>query len=788
MGRTGVDKGGVVIPNKTVSRRHLTIEVGEATADDAATPDSRSKLTIEDLNTKIGTLVNGEQIKGSSRTLSGDSFEIKLAHYEAFFRIKWQPMLFTFSLVSVKNPIEPFCESLGPLDVKVDGVFLPTKTTHVIAAKRNTPKGLQALIGAKYLVNYTFIDAVIAAAKSTEDGPSSLELDFDGSWPEPSDFLPPKGQEPTKRPDKAYAPDTARHDIFDGYTFVFYCKPQFENLIGPITDGKGKALYREVRPRVSTIDDFVGYVKNVAGEKGLGSFDDGSEGKGVVVVRWLGKGDDIPWFEGFVRDVSLRLDHRMIEQGDFIDAILNNDASVLRRPLEMEQSSAPSITAPEISLFGGMIPQSSALERPPPSTATTHTLAGLTGSQDGPPESSAPPQAEPEPPRRAVRSRRGVVSRFKGFDDFDTPISMEDVPSQVSSAAPVPEPSLFVSQTSQTEAIINNTGRKRTLSPMIEDSEEDVMESLAPAASRLKRQKLMQDAERRDRGETTPPPDIPAKPERITPKRKKPEINILEHTRQQREQAELLAKQEREALAHVMDGMDIEAIRNLAIVEEMTVQRTKPRPVRLDDDEVTPRWDEAWNGRKNFKRFRRRGEERTRRAKVIVPLEVVQRKGFGIGDEYWLESGKKNNDSLASMNGRGKSQSQVSQASKVRSQASNAQTANGSAQPVGSVSHDDAGRIPDSKAQAARDEDESLPDIRAVVQDSMPSSRSQRALARTQTQSTQATKRPANEPMSRPAKKSKPTPAPAKSTRTVTVIEDDSDDGEGFRFGRRKRG
>jgi len=59
----------------------------------------------------------------------------------------------------------------------------------------------------------------------------------------------------------------------------------------------------------------------------------------VVVVRFNPvKGVGTEWFADFGREVALRLDHRLIEQNEFLDAILGTDAKVLRRPLEVESS------------------------------------------------------------------------------------------------------------------------------------------------------------------------------------------------------------------------------------------------------------------------------------------------------------------------------------------------------------------------------------------------------------------------------------------------------------------
>lgn len=261
-------------------------------------------------------------------------------------------MVFTFSYATKEhkaNPYQALYERLGPLDVKVLVDYETQYTTHVAARKRNTAKGLQALIDGRYIVDVErYIDALVYTAFS-EDGPSSLELDFDGNFPKELDFLPPKGDEPTSRDASAYAPDPSRKSMFEGYTFVFYEQKQFNNLMAPITQGGGKALCRPVTPMDTQVLDFVEYVKNVAGEKGVGSFDDGSEGRGVVVVRYNPvKGDGVDWFKEFNHDVSLQLDHRFIEQNEFLDAILGADASVLRRPLDVVDESG--IAAPPPSL------------------------------------------------------------------------------------------------------------------------------------------------------------------------------------------------------------------------------------------------------------------------------------------------------------------------------------------------------------------------------------------------------------------------------------------------------
>ncbi len=265
-------------------------------------------------------------------------------------------MVLTFSFSSKeqksKDPLVPVRARVEDLDIKAITSYIIDKTTHVVANKRNTAKGLQALINAKYIVTDSFVDALVYAATPTDlDEPESLsplEEDFDSNWPDAAQHLPAPGKEPRPREATVFAPDPKRAQVFEGYTFVFCDLTQFENLQAPIANGGGKALYYELVLGETSVEDLVRYVKNVAGEKGLGEFDDGSEGKGVVVVRFRCKKEFEQWAVELGDAVAIQLDQRLIEQSEFLDAILLNDASILRKPLPEEEdsnSAAPLPTA-----------------------------------------------------------------------------------------------------------------------------------------------------------------------------------------------------------------------------------------------------------------------------------------------------------------------------------------------------------------------------------------------------------------------------------------------------------
>ncbi|KAL2018739.1 hypothetical protein VTK56DRAFT_445 [Thermocarpiscus australiensis] len=661
-GRTAAEPGQLAISDKTVSRKHITIQVDSVPEGDGLNIRSRSTVTIEDLVSKKGTLLNGVQIRGQRQTLSKEVNEVKLGACPKVFCIRWQPVVLSFSFTKRELSADPWTklrENLEQLDIKYSAEYERT-TTHVVSKKRNTSKGLQALINGKYLVTDSFIQAIVDAATTPDDAEegatSALEQDFEGSWPNPIDHLPPRGEEPIERPPEAYGPDQRRQDVFDGYTFVFYEKQQYENLLPAITSGKGKALFKEVTPESTDVDDFIRYVKAVAGEKGTGSFEDGSEGKGAVVVRYIPKDENHEWFAQFLTSVAQRLDHRPIDQREFLEAILACDASMLRRPLE-EASQPESAVSRGQEAIGDAGDRMEVDQPVPEPQDSQEAVAG---------QESAPP------PRRA-RARRAGRSRFRGFD-FDDPEPVEEPPpvepSQLAEVAAASQDSLFVSQnpgpTFPAEGEDGNvrttrrSQRKRPLSPLPEHDNSALMDEIAPTAAAVKRRRIESgqepvppppepepEPEPQQNGEEEmvpeSPPEKPKKGKAAKGKGKKAneDEQILELARRRREEAEAQAAAERRELSELPeDDIDYAAIRRLHIIEECEVHFPEPgaNSRGRDQDIADGRWDPRWNGRKNFKRFRKQGEPAGRPApRIIIGLEEVKPKEYGIGDDYWLE-------------------------------------------------------------------------------------------------------------------------------------------------------
>jgi hypothetical protein len=256
--------------------------------------------------------------------------------------------------MKVKDPLKPKRDLLEQLDIKTILEYVTKSTTHVVAAKRNTAKGLQALINGRYIVDEVYVDALVYAATpadlAEEENASPLEQDFDEAWPKPGKFLPPAGKEPTVQPPKSYAPNPQRENIFESYTFVLVDEAQFETLLPVITTGHGKALLYNVIPGETTVEEAVMYMRNLAGDKGFGDPQEETNEGGVVIVRHnkVEKAWET-WFNDLINGVSSVLNQKSIAQGEFLDAILANEPTRLRRSLEFNSTVQDEVAPPPVA-------------------------------------------------------------------------------------------------------------------------------------------------------------------------------------------------------------------------------------------------------------------------------------------------------------------------------------------------------------------------------------------------------------------------------------------------------
>ncbi|KAJ4420259.1 hypothetical protein N0V82_004470 [Gnomoniopsis sp. IMI 355080] len=764
-GKSVNEPGQIIIMGRHVSRKHLTIEIANVPEGEGTDLSSRAKVTVQDLDTKLGSWVNGKSITGECFDLIKDDNEIRLGKQDTVLRIQWHPVVFSFSFTKAEveqaNALVTVQQALEPLDIKYVTDNRANGFTHLVSKKRNSSRVMQALINCQLIVSQAFTDAVVRAAVPEPDqngvDTSPLEQDFEAHWPDAAKFVPngPEGK------DIAFAPDERRREVFEGYTFIFYDK-RYENVLPVITAGKGKALLRKVVPRQTNVDDFVRYVKSIAGEKGLGEFEDGSEGKGVVVVRYTptGDGEEELWYRQFFNEFALRLDHRPIEIRDLLFAVLDVEPEQLRRPLLLE----PTPREPGTQ------------HQDPPAAFVNQTTAMEVDEVPQSPVIEESPSPPPPPARRVRQGRVAAQSRFKSFDvglDSD-----EDEPSRGPTTQPQPTTAesqgMFMTQQSDappvTQSVTANE-RKRPAS---------IMDLVAPTAARNKRQRL----ERGEQPVPTPPPRTPTPEPEPAPaparkgraaagtrkgKGKKAadasadELDVMIERGQEEEAAR---RAEDELLRRQLEGgeIDFDDIRATTTTHTMPIRRRQQQLSSAGDED---RWNPRWNGLTNFKKFRpQHDDEGNARARApprkIVSVVAVRAKEYGIGDDYWLQDGDKKK-------GRGGGDTQ-NQTQRAKTPA-----------VISDVEEED--------------DDASLPDIadapRARSRKGKVAERETQTQTQTQTMRQMRTKRaapPVALEAERPAKKRATRGARPKMAVAQEESDEDSeeDGGIGFRFGKRR--
>jgi len=258
-------------------------------------------------------------------------------------------------------------------------------------------------------------------------------------------------------------------------------------------------------------------------------------------------------------------------------------------------------------------------------------------------ESSSVPlegqSAKTNPRKRPLR--RGVTSRFTGFDDYEPPSKvqrLDDMPMQDMQEASVEQEIL-----SQSVAATQADQTTQSQGAPIADASEQ-MDQMFPAAAAIRRQR----AATRPPTETTvaeaqvtsekPKTRAFERIEQIQKEKKKAEkeVNVKEEVRKRVIEEDEKRRLEEENLREALAGIDISTIRAKIQIADMQLRRRHGLQDAQPQTE-SDRWNPEWDGRKNFKKFKRRGAERgVQSQKVLVALEEAPpRKGFG--DAFYLE-------------------------------------------------------------------------------------------------------------------------------------------------------
>lgn len=641
------------IENKAVSRKHVMIKVYDALAENGTKLHTRSQIEVTDLSCRQGTTIDEKDTLKSHKAedgtityaktvLTGTEHTVRLAQGYAPFKIVWRPVVLTYASKESREGKSRSAQ-LHALDIKTTSEFQYDKTTHVVSSKRNLPKVLSALTAAKHIVTAEFLDAVLKVATTSLDAegtyvPSKLEEDFDAWWPKEKEFIPPIGAEPVPQPQEKLEPDPSRSEVFSGLTFIFLNDDQYNSLLEPITGGGGKALLYEVRPGQTTVQEYVDFVQSVAGKKRRSATT--NEKLPVVTVRLPTYPDEMEqWAADFVTGTDQALGQRSVLQNEFLDAIITNNRSSLQRPPAEMQNIPSKIPAAEAATTRLSI------------RGTTPVAQSAIQSQT-PGENMSPAQPVKEESTKTIsrkRVQRPKTSRFTGFDDYEPPTKkkkvettqMEDVQQSIATTGPAE----VAPQSNGTSTSQHPTAPQSIAQDFAEKEEQ--IDTLFPTAAKVRRERAATRAPSAppEKSTNSPAEDTRHKGvealNRLNRAKAKAEkdINVRVHTRMRIKEEEERRKADEESLREALEGIDIAELKNLAQIEEMEVRRPRQEAGTGQLQRQSDRWNPEWNGRRNFKKFRRRGAEPgVQPHKVIVRLEEAPaKKGFGVGDAFFLE-------------------------------------------------------------------------------------------------------------------------------------------------------
>ncbi|KAK6534490.1 hypothetical protein TWF281_005811 [Arthrobotrys megalospora] len=623
------------------------------------------------------------------------------------FRLKYEPQIFTIHSSSKKKSTNPkvalkdYLAKLEQLDIKCIPEFLPGKTTVAVVTKRNLPVSLRALVNGAWIVTSAFVDAIATAATRVRDDngdllDSPLQLDVAMNWPDPLGFLPPPGQEPNPKAPEYFKPNPKRKTMFEKWVVVCCTQQHMDIFTGVVTDGGGKTDLFELREGRTKAAELIVHIDRL--------------GSKVIVLHPNVEGD---WYIKFRREVEERTGVRFAEQNEFLDAVLLADAKELAKPYEADESSV-------------MVYESVELPAPPPSTEVpkeSQPAGRRTRARDHNEPVPKPEPSQMPPPTRTsttsslrtqTRSSR-YVSQIK-IDSDDEVFEVLPPPSSsatgklgegsqsmkpASGAATTSFTSRAVSQTTgkntQLSAIsetqqpqtLQSQGTKRRGIVSDDDDEDDdaIMDRMLTGQATLKRRrieeeakqaeavkptKLLPSAQKKTEEPPTPEPEpIKVEEEEVDTKpakgkKKAVDSKVIQTAQEIRRKEEARAAEE--DAANEMTSEEIAAVarmRDLALVEVFEIAPRTEQPTRRSQayGDEGDRWDNTWNGRRNFKKFKKRskngeveGPMRRMGGHIMVPLVEHKVKGYGTGEEYFLQpqhssvaAGKRREDQTANI-------------------------------------------------------------------------------------------------------------------------------------------
>ncbi|KAG4306435.1 hypothetical protein PORY_000423 [Pneumocystis oryctolagi] len=237
----------ITIDSRTVSKKHAKIVVGAVENGSSLLLEKKMPIYVIDLNSKFGTLVNNVKLTNLPKECDHDS-EIIFAKCQGKFRLFWHPVVFTLSGIKIRD-IQPLVESYG---IKITKEYCDM-TTHVVSKQRNTAKNLQALINGVFVVANSYVNELVKTI-------GLVELNFDHGFPNPQKHVPPDNiYSSIDACPEDFMPNKCRKRLFHGLVFVFFDKKQYFTLSPPINTAGGKTVLCE---DTSNIEQIITFIQN----------------------------------------------------------------------------------------------------------------------------------------------------------------------------------------------------------------------------------------------------------------------------------------------------------------------------------------------------------------------------------------------------------------------------------------------------------------------------------------------------------------------------------------------
>ncbi|KAA8916687.1 hypothetical protein TRICI_001145 [Trichomonascus ciferrii] len=231
-------KNDVIVTSKSVSRFHGDITIGAVQPDAYKHASQKTKITFHDKSPK-GVDVNGKRYDGGSTfdldVLRNDVFKLKLAHSTEYVEIKWQPVVITYVTGVTGRAHEQLTQELRGYLEPMDIKLVPAlhhATTHFLNLS-NKGWSNKTLHALVRLIPVVTMDFV----KALHENANGLETNFWLKFPKSSDFLP--------NFDQRYEVNEKRRECFQGLKFIFLDPVQRDTFVSIITTGGGKCLYLE---------------------------------------------------------------------------------------------------------------------------------------------------------------------------------------------------------------------------------------------------------------------------------------------------------------------------------------------------------------------------------------------------------------------------------------------------------------------------------------------------------------------------------------------------------------